>query len=209
MVLKKGVCFFILMMFVTCAQAAGQDDELQAFFNKLTSLKADFSQHVYGPRHELQQSTRGQMIVQRPGRFRWDYEQPYQQHIVADGDKVWFYDVDLEQVTIKPQDKTMDNTPATLLSDASQLEKQFDVLAVVREGRNWFELIPKQADSGFETLYIALNKGVIKQMELQDSFGQTTRIDFDNVVMNKHYGADTFKLNIPEGVDVIDETASR
>ena len=155
MIVKK-LCLFVGFVFWSAIVNAAQDSDLQTFFNTLQSLKADFTQEVYGPRRELQQSTEGSVIVQRPGKFRWDYELPYEQHIVADGKKVWLYDVDLEQITIKPQDSTMANTPASLLSDADQLNKQFDVLAVVREGQDWFELIPKQADSGFEALFIML-----------------------------------------------------
>ena len=205
MIVKK-LCLFVGFVFWSAIVNAAQDSDLQTFFNTLQSLKADFTQEVYGPRRELQQSTEGSVIVQRPGKFRWDYELPYEQHIVADGKKVWLYDVDLEQITIKPQDSTMANTPASLLSDADQLNKQFDVLAVVREGQDWFELIPKQADSGFEALFIMLEGGMIKEMELQDSFGQTTRMRFEKVVTNKRYSANTFTLKIPKGVDVIDET---
>lgn len=205
MIVKK-LCLFVGFVFWSAIVNAAQDSDLQTFFNTLQSLKADFTQEVYGPRRELQQSTEGSVIVQRPGKFRWDYELPYEQHIVADGEKVWLYDVDLEQITIKPQDSTMANTPASLLSDADQLNKQFDVLAVVREGQDWFELIPKQADSGFEALFIMLEGGIIKEMELQDSFGQTTRMRFEKVVTNKPYSANIFTLKIPKGVDVIDET---
>ena len=206
MLLKK-VCLAFCLSLLCSVVSAAQDDDLQKFFTSLKSLKADFTQQVFGPRQELLQDTSGQVIIQRPGKFRWDYQQPYQQHIVADGEKVWIYDVDLEQVTIKPQDETMTSTPASLLSDPDQLNKQFDVLALMREGKDWFELIPKAPDSGFESLFVFLQDGVIREMELHDSFGQVTRLRFENLVINKDYSADTFQLTIPKGVDVIDETA--
>ncbi|ALP53466.1 hypothetical protein Tel_10070 [Candidatus Tenderia electrophaga] len=186
--------------------SAADDEALQAFFSGLSSLGADFTQGVYAPGNQLKQRSQGRVIIQRPGKFRWDYQQPYEQHIVADGTKIWLYDVDLEQVTIKPQDQTMANTPASLLSGAGQLSEQFDVLALTREGRDWFELVPKRPDSGFESIYLLLEDDVIHAMELKDSFGQFTRIRFDNVVLNKDYPADSFRLDIPQGVDVIDET---
>ena len=189
--------------------AVAETEDLRSFFNNMQSLKADFTQQVFGPRQELLQDSSGQVIVQRPGKFRWDYNKPYQQHIVADGEKLWLFDVDLEQVSIKPQNAAMANSPASLLSDAGQLDKQFDVLTVFRQDRNWYELIPKQSDSGFEALFILLEEGVISQMELKDSFGQFTRLRFENVRINKGYGANTFRLKIPEGVDVIDETAAQ
>lgn len=206
----------LLLLFAMClpgvslAQAdTAPENDLRSFFSNMQSLKADFTQQVFGPRQELLQDSSGQVIVQRPGKFRWDYNKPYQQHIVADGKKLWLFDVDLEQVSIKPQNAAMANSPASLLSDPGQLDKQFDVLMVFRHDRNWFELIPKQSDSGFEALFILLDDGVISQMELKDSFGQFTRLRFENVRLNKHYGADTFRLKIPEGVDVIDETAAQ
>lgn len=207
MLLRKLYIGLVLCLFYGFASAA-QDDDLQLFFSQMQSFKADFRQQVFGPRQVLQQTTSGQVIVQRPGKFRWDYQLPYQQYIVADGDKVWLYDVDLEQVTVKSQDQSMANTPASLLSDASQLQTQFDVMAVNRDGRDWFELIPKRNDSGFEMLFLAFDGGVIREMELQDSFGQMTRIEFTHVIMNETYASKTFELNIPANVDVIDETAS-
>jgi outer membrane lipoprotein carrier protein len=206
MMSAKNLFLLAALLFAAPAFAA-PEDALFKFFDHLQSLKADFTQQVFGPGGKLQQTTKGQVIIQRPGKFRWDYSVPYEQHIVADGKKIWFYDVDLEQVTIKPQDSTMANTPASLLSGAGKLSDQFDVLAVMREGKDWFELVPKKSDSGFEALYLMLDKDMIRVMELKDSFGQFTRIGFENEVINKTYPASTFRLDIPADVDVIDETA--
>ncbi len=207
--LFKNIVLFFVSVCLSTSVAAEPENQLRSFFSNMQSLKADFTQQVFGPRQELLQDSSGQVIVQRPGKFRWDYNKPFQQHIVADGEKLWLYDVDLEQISIKHQDATMANSPASLLSDAGQLDKQFDVLTVLRQGRDWFELIPKKSDSGFEALFILLEDGVISQMELKDSFGQFTRLRFENVRLNKSYVADTFRLEIPEGVDVIDETATQ
>lgn len=203
---------FVIAMMAIClsigSARAADGQPLVKFFESFNSLSADFSQQVMDQRMQVQQTTSGGLLVQRPGKFRWDYDLPYQQHIVADGEKVWFYDVDLEQVTIKPQAQTMGSTPAILLSDASQLSKKFDILSVVREDKQtWYELIPKSDDSGFDALYIAMVDGKIAHMELKDSFGQLTRIDFENVRINPSVDLSRFKLDIPEGVDVIDETA--
>jgi len=205
----RNAVLFVVALYLSGTAAAEPDNELRSFFSNMQSLKADFKQQVFGPRQALLQDSSGQVIVQRPGKFRWDYNKPYQQHIVADGEKLWLYDVDLEQISIKPQGAAMASSPASLLSDAGQLDKQFDVLMVLRQGRDWFELIPKQSDSGFEVLFILLDEGVISQMELKDSFGQFTRLRFENVRLNQGYGADIFGLKIPEGVDVIDETVAQ
>jgi len=205
----RNAVLFVVALYLSGTAAAEPDNELRSFFSNMQSLKADFKQQVFGPRQALLQDSSGQVIVQRPGKFRWDYNKPYQQHIVADGEKLWLYDVDLEQISIKPQGAAMASSPASLLSDAGQLDKQFDVLMVLRQGRDWFELIPKQSDSGFEVLFILLDEGVISQMELKDSFGQFTRLRFENVRLNQRYDADIFGLKIPEGVDVIDETVAQ
>lgn len=199
---------FVLSCCLLSSFSHAQDKQpLIDFFTSFNSLKADYSQQVLDQRMRVQQTMTGQLLVLRPGKFRWDYFQPYQQHIVADGEKVWFYDVDLEQVTIKSQAATMGSTPAILLSDADELEKQFDILSVVREDRKtWYELIPKDSESGFEALYIAMQDGVIAHMELKDSFGQLTRLDFDNVQINQPIEMSHFKLEIPEGVDVLDDS---
>ncbi len=199
----------IALNFCLVSSFSFADDKqpLVDFFASFNSLKADYSQQVMDQRMRVQQSMSGQLLVLRPGKFRWDYFQPYQQHIVADGEKIWFYDVDLEQVTIKGQAAMMGSTPAILLSDADELEKQFDILSVVREdSKTWYELIPKSSDSGFEVLYIAMQDGVIAQMELKDSFGQLTRLDFDNVQLNQSVDMSRFKLEIPDGVDVLDDS---
>ena len=206
----KTIRIVVLMLssvlYAGFTQAADKQDLIQ-FFESFNSLSADYSQTVMDQRMRVQRSMTGQLWVLRPGKFRWDYAQPYQQHIVADGERVWFYDVDLEQVSIKSQDKTMGSTPTILLSDATELEKQFEILSVTREdNKTWFELIPKNNDSGFDALYIAMQGGVIAHMELKDSFGQLTRLDFDNVLLDRPVEMSRFKLDIPDGVDVLDES---
>lgn len=202
----RTLALLMLALLAPPAMAAGTD-ALHAFFEELQSLEADFTQEVFASNESLQQRSKGHVIVQRPGKFRWDYRQPYAQHIVADGDKIWLYDVDLEQVTVKPQDQTMANTPASLLSGSGRLSQQFHVEVMARGDGDWFELLPKQADSGFESIFVHIKDNRLREMELQDSFGQRTRISFDAVVLNRDYPAQTFRLDIPQGVDVIDETA--
>ncbi len=206
----KTIRIFVLMLssllYIGASQAADKQDLIQ-FFESFNSLSADYSQTVMDQRMRVQRSMTGQLWVLRPGKFRWDYAQPYQQHIVADGERVWFYDVDLEQVNIKSQAETMGSTPTILLSDATELEKQFEILSVSREDqKTWFELIPKKRDSGFDALYIAMQGGVIAHMELKDSFGQLTRLDFENVRLDQPVDMSRFKLEIPDGVDVLDES---
>ncbi len=183
--------------------------ELNALFSYKT-LKADFTQEIIDQQRNVQQQMRGRLVIQRPGKFRWNYQAPYEQEIVADGKKVWLYDVDLEQVTVKPQDQALAGSPASLLSTQSKLENEFKIRTVQRnDGLQWFELTPKAKESGFEHILLGLKQKQLYRLEIRDGFGQQTDIQFDNVLINSAVAADTFAFTIPKGVDVIDETAKR
>ncbi len=183
--------------------------ELNALFSYKT-LKADFTQEILDQQRNVQQQMRGRLVIQRPGKFRWNYQAPYEQEIVADGKKVWLYDVDLEQVTVKSQDQALAGSPASLLSTQSKLESEFKIRMVQRnDGLQWFELTPKAKESGFEHILLGLKQKQLYRLEIKDGFGQQTDIQFDNVQTNSVVSADTFAFTIPKGVDVIDETAKR
>lgn len=190
--------------------AADSTAQVVKFFSSFNGLKADIVQKVYDQRHQLQQELFGSVAIQRPGKFRWTYQSPYVQQIVADGRKIWFYDVDLEQVTVKPQDQTLGNTPAALLSSSSALSEQFDVEAAgEHDGFNWYKLTPKSKDANVERVMLAFKGEVFKRLEVVDSFGQLTVFSFENVQLNPKLDPELFKFATPKGVDVIDETAAK
>lgn len=179
---------------------------LHAFLAKASSLQAEFSQSQVSETGIAGQRTSGQFYLQRPGKFRWDYQKPYHQEIVSNGGKVWFYDVDLEQVTTKKVNEAIGSTPALLLSGEVALEQNFTVEDQGEsEGLYWIRLVPKDPDSGFKQLLIGLDGETLSGMELTDNFGQLTRIYFANVKTGIRHDPARFDFKPPAGVDVFEE----
>ena len=144
--------------------------------------------------------------LSRPGKFRLQYTNPYEQLYVADGHKMWMYDRDLEQVTVKEQSDALGSTPALLLSSSEPLKNNFTITELgAHEGFQWLELKPKAADSNFDYVRLALEGDVLRAMEMVDGFGQTTRLFFETVERNPRLSADKFHFQPPPGVDVIGE----
>ena len=186
------------------SQADTGIDRLQHFFDHLEGLKADFSQTVIDAHSVTLQNASGTLELLRPGRFRWDYEEPYKQLIVADGKKVSIYDPDLDQVTVKLLDQTIGNMPALLLSNDQPLEDSFNVTDLgVKDGLEWLVLDPKARDTSFEKIRLAFNDQTLHTMELVDSFGQTTQLVFSKLQRNPDIDPAIFHFTPPPGVDVI------
>lgn len=203
--MKKLLCLFLLSIPVSSMAGAG-NDRLNAFFNDVKSVRADFTQQVLDPKDKALLQTSGKMLLLRPGRFRWDYTKPYKQLIIANGKKVWLYDVDLEQVTVKKIDKALGSTPALLLSSDAKIEDNFTVRELgVEHELAWVELTPKNKESGFEKMVLGFGDHDLKHMELQDSFGQLTRLSFTNIERNPELDPAQFDFVPPQGVDVIGE----
>lgn len=187
------------------AVAGEATERLQAFFNEKGALRAQFVQQVQGAAFAQPEESRGVLMMQRPGKFRWDYREPYEQQIVADGQRLWIYDMDLEQVVVKPMDEALGDTPALLLSGKGAVEERFQVqeLSPTEDGLLWVELTPKQKESGFESLRLGFQGKELAQMELTDSFGQLTRLRFSRQEHDVELPADTFHFVPPKGVDVV------
>ena len=180
--------------------------KLQAFLKSSKSLTADFKQVLINEAGSPYQSSSGLFYLQRPGKFRWDYLKPFQQQIVSTSGKVWFYDADLEQVTVKTLDESVGSTPALLLSGEISLEDNFIMENQGAEGDLlWIRLLPKNKESSFKYIVIGLNKGVLGGMELSDNFGQLTRIYFSNVVLNPPIKPSVFEFKAPAGADVFSD----
>jgi outer membrane lipoprotein carrier protein len=146
------------------------------------------------------------MMISRPGKFRWQIEKPYEQLLVGDGDKVWIYDPDLRQVTVKKFDAALGSTPAALLVGGNTLDRNFTLReAGEREGLEWLEATPKGGDSGFEKLQLGFAGNELKAMDLFDSFGQTTSLLFARIERNGPIAPTLFRFTPPAGVDVIGE----
>ena len=195
-----------LLLLLLLAPAAAADDltRLTTFTDKLSSFTATFEQTVYdGDSNPLQTST-GTIALKRPGRFFWDYLTPSPQTIVSDGDKVWLYDKELEQVTVSPLSERAAGTPLALLMGVTPLTEEFEIKSLgASDGVDWFELTPKTADTDFESVFLGLQGDGLAVMELRDSFGQATQIRFHDFKSGVPIDDARFHFVVPEGVDVI------
>ena len=194
-----------LIFLLGCAAArAASIDTLKAFLQQTTSGKARFAQIVVDKNlKQLQQAT-GTMQFVRPGRFRWEYDKPYEQTIVGDGARLWIYDKDLNQVTVRKLDKALGGSPAALLAGSNEIDKVYDLTNLgSQEGLDWLEAVPKSKENAFERIRLGFGQSGLEAMELRDQFGQTTVIKFAGVERNPRLSPDAFKFTPPKGADVI------
>lgn len=179
--------------------------QLKTFLKTNASLSADFKQVSYNKAGQAAQASFGEFYLSRPGKFRWNYQKPFAQEIVSNGGKVWFYDADLEQVTVKQLDDSLGSTPALLLTGQVDIDQKF---VLEEQGNdddlNWVRLSPKNEESGFKYILIGLNHGELGGMELSDNFGQLTRIYFSNIKLNPALQDSLFNFKPPKGVDVFE-----
>jgi chaperone LolA len=208
---RGAATFTALVLGLVCAAAADTGASgLQRFLSELQTFQADFEQVLLDESGTPIEDARGTLVLARPGRFRWDYHEPYAQLIVADGTHVWIYDTELAQVTVKELDEAVGDTPTLLLTSDSSLEDRFLIREIgKRDGLEWVSLEPKSADVSFSEIRIGLGRGELKRMELVDSFGQTTKLSFHNIEKNAKVRPGLFSFTPPAGVDVIgDKPAS-
>ena len=182
-------------------------ERLRAFLASASTLQAEFSQvQIAADGNATGKKSSGVFYLERPGKFRWNYTQPIRQEIVATSGKVSFYDADLEQVTVKRLNAAIGSTPALLLSGDVPLETNFRIEDQgTDEGMAWIRLIPKDEDSGFKYVLIGLVDGTLGGMELNDNFGQVTRIYFSKVRTGLKIAPGLFQFKPPPGVDVFEE----
>ena len=188
------------------ASAPASQTPLDDYLAQLKTLRTEFSQTVTDGRGEQVQQAEGKLVIVRPGRFRWELTpagNPSAQLMIADGKNLWFYDRDLEQVSVKPA-SVLTATPASLLSGAGDVRALFTVsLAGKRDGLDWVKVIPKQADADFREAQLAFTRGELKRMVLKDKLGQTVCLDFTSSERNAAVAEAEMKFTPPEGADVI------
>jgi outer membrane lipoprotein carrier protein len=183
---------------------------MHAFLQDVKSLKADFSQEVLDPNQKQVKQSTGTLIIKRPNRFRWDYAKPNSVVIVADGTRLWMYDVELQQVTVKPLNDTLAASPAVLLAGSNDVEKSFSVEDLgLKDGLAWVLLTPKVKDTDFESVKLGFKGVDLSVMELKDNLGNTTRITLEQVQRNAAVADDAFKFTPPKGADVIGDTGDK
>ena len=198
----------VLMLSLFAALPVGATPaQVQRYFEGLRSLRAEFTQRVYDEKARVVQSSSGQMWMQKPGKFRWSYQTPSKQIIVADGERLWSYDVDLAQITVRKLDKALGSTPLSLLSGAAPIEDAFTVGGErIQDGLSWYDLTPKQPQPEFRLLRVAFKGELLVSLELEDGFGQRTRLDFQKLERNPELDADLLKFAPPAGVDVVGDS---
>lgn len=205
-IMQCGVVILTMLLSVSVSAADSATEKLNAFVKNVVTFKANFEQTVLDPRGNIMEQAEGEFTLDRPGKFRWDYKQPYPQHIVADGLHIWFYDVDLEQVTVKSQEEALADTPATLLSGNTLPEDKYLLTDMPSDdGLFWVELIPKDVESSFQTIALAFDDNGLRTMIMKDRFDQRTRLVFRQVQENPTLAKDAFVFTPPEGVDVVGE----
>jgi outer membrane lipoprotein carrier protein len=200
----KFLITLIVLGFIQPLWAQSGPQQLEAFLKDLTTLKADFEQTLLQEDDQAAYTSSGVFYLKRPGQLRWEYAAPHEQLIVADGDRIWLYDIELEQVSHRSQAAALVGTPAQLLSDKAPIGEHFQVNDLGKtDGLNWVELLPREKESQFNRLRLALNDNGLQRMEMIDNFGQTTRFVFDNLERNPSLDASLFNFEPPPLVDLI------
>jgi outer membrane lipoprotein carrier protein len=179
--------------------------DVEKYMSGLASWSADFQQTIDDGHGNVLRSAAGRLYLQRPGKFRWDYAQPSEQLILANGKEIWFYDKDLSQANVRDMDTSLASTPASLLSGTASVSAQFTVTALPpSDGLQWFQLVPKHADTDFQLVRIGFDKGgELRSMFLADKLNQITQLTFSNSKRNATLAPDLFTFVPPPGVDVI------
>ncbi|WP_230971134.1 outer membrane lipoprotein chaperone LolA [Nitrogeniibacter aestuarii] len=177
---------------------------LRQFVDSTHAAKGTFVQSVYRANGGRGEESKGDFIFERPGKFRWNYSQPYPQLLVGDGHKLWSYDPDLAQVTVKTMGDALGGTPAAILSGAGDLDKSFTLEnAGEGNGLTWAVATPKASDSSFASMKLGFDGARLVGMEIRDNFGQITILKFTKFEANPVVAEDAFVFTPPAGVDVI------
>lgn len=181
-------------------------DRLRAFLERAQTLRAEFSQEIVDANRQVVETARGRVVLKRPGRFRWDYQAPYERVVLADGERLWLYEADLQQVTVRPLTAGLGETPAALLTGGREILERFEVVSSWSgEDLAWVRLKPRSTDSDFDAVAIGFRGADPVRLEIDDRLGQQTRIALSAIATNRPVGDDTFRFEVPAGVDVIRE----
>lgn len=208
-----GVKSSLLMMLVVASAATkdvarGSEVDgkalLDSFIQNVETMRGRFEQSLVDANDNIVESASGTFEIQRPGQLRWLYEQPYEQVLVADGLNVWSYDVDLAQVTVKPQAEVLSSTPALLLGGSERVLDDFTYGGSFESrGTDWVRLLPRDPHSNFESVELGFSDGTLTRMIFEDNLDQTTLVAMTDVVLNEPFDAGHFRFVPPENVDVV------
>lgn len=198
--------FLLLAALLPGISAAASVEALKSMLEQTTTARARFAQMVLDKNMKRLQQATGTMQFARPGKFRWEYDKPYEQVIVSDGTRVWLYDKDLNQVTVRKYDRALGTSPAALLAGSNEIEKNYRFAALGnQDGLDWLEAVPRTQDTAFERIRLGFGKSGLEAMELRDQFGQVTVIRFSTIERNVKIPPEIFSFAPPKGADVISE----
>ncbi len=212
--IKQLISLLVLVLAASIAHAQSSIDDLgrklvNDFLTKVITFESRFDQTLQDADGTIIESTSGTLEIERPKRFRWSYAEPYEQWLVADGVNIWSYDLDLEQVTVKPQVEALANTPALLLGGSENALAQFDFGdTTIEEFTTWVRLEPKNKDSGFNGVVLGFMEGQLRRMVFFDNLEQTTLIALHDVRVNEPIDSERFEFVVPVGVDLVGTPAT-
>lgn len=197
--------WLIALLIAGTAHAASLD-RLNSFMTDTQAARGEFTQKIFDRNGKLVQESRGTLAFARPGKFRWTYEKPYQQLIVGDGSRVWIFDNDLNQVTVRKIGTALGSTPAALLSGDNDAMKSFTLTDEgVRDGLEWVQAVPRQKDTSFERIRMGFSANGLEAMDLYDGFGQRTQLRFTRLARNPAIDPGAFTFTPPAGADVVQQ----
>lgn len=202
----RRLFFLLVAVLLPAASGASSIEELKALLQDTKTARARFAQIVLDKDLKVLQEATGRMAFARPGRFRWEYDKPFEQVIVGDGARLWIYDKDLNQVTVRKLEGALGASPAALLAGSNEIEQGYTLSNVGNEqDLDWLEAVPRARDTVFERIRLGFSKAGLEAMELRDQFGQITVIKFSGMERNAELAPGTFRFTPPEGADVIRE----
>jgi outer membrane lipoprotein carrier protein len=204
--------FAALPLALPMIASASALDQFKTFVSSTKAAKGEFTQRLAkrddknGGALKVSNTSTGTFVFSRPGKFIWEYKKPYEQLLQADGDKLYIYDKDLNQVTVRKLGNALGSSPAAILFGSNDLEKNFSLKdAGTKDGLEWLEATPKNKDTNFEKIGIGLKDGVPHAMELRDTFGQVSLLSFDKFEKNPAVSTEQFKFVVPKGADVLQQ----
>ena len=203
--MTMGLAGMTLALSANLASAAPAKDALQRFVERVDTLSGDFTQVQRDEHGTVTQTSSGKLWLARPGKFRWAYEKPYAQLMTCDGEKLWMYDPDLAQVTVRHAGASLQGTPAQLLTDRVALEKQFKVEDQgIEGGLQKLKLVPKAAESDFKSVQLWLADGVPQRMSFLDQLGGSSEVSFSALKLNQKLDPKLFVFEVPKGTEIIE-----
>jgi outer membrane lipoprotein carrier protein len=197
---------FLFLLLLSLSASAGGLDDFLAFNASSRTASGHFDQQVFDRGGKVVEKASGTFAFQRPGKFRWTYDKPNKQVLVGDGSRLWIYDPDLNQVTVKKIGAAISSTPAALLAGKDDITTLFTLRdGGSADGLSWVEATPRAQDTGFERVRLGLQGKTLAAMELHDQLGGRTLLRFDDLKSNVPVAADSFRFTPPKGADVLED----